>query len=854
MTTWCIGPSQRETAVPKSGQFFTNIQRVMCNVRLTTNQFQKFETDFVSRPTLGVGLFCVIVILLHCTFLQYLCASVLLCKAFFYNNKNGIGPSGVASWYTCHPSTRHECASTSQLLLYHFKQCNLLFRCLGFFLLIQMASSTPLIDLQDGNSLYKLPIGNNTITLIYEKQGIILYKSELNDHRQMIEISKLLDLTELAVTNSMAAYSMNQNPKLNDKFYLVNAHEFFISKSEDTLPNCYTLCAEHSSHLISSYNELVELKSIYNGQTWLDCKTQTKVNDDDQYIYSVTFDDKNIYPNNDLTDTPVVLQTLSDHRTIQIEKIASEYKYYNGQTSEYWTTYALKLWCAINGNNVFIKLPLSSTTLPNSDYKMKCVCARHKTHSKQVYHEFDQQKKYFNLYQSKLNISIEPIRQVTGDVMKILHPEFQTENEFQSSFEAFMPTMASVKPLSIHNTEKSSNLVISSAVSFMATKIGLPFLKLAFIHFLESQAKKIGGQIIQYRFNKSIDLPVETRLVGLTSTANKFQYIIEYPQINTFQLDGNLDVSNYSLQLENLNIANKEVRAFLNQKAAALLFPMAIRDISCNIDKDLPILLKIKKSKSFFIFTYTVGCHVQPSITHYTMVALPHLLQGDNLFAIQVPHRFSASSFNYQFKEGDTQDLRSCVTDILTNKISNHCLLHNFAYANIQSLLEEQTFVLIYISNLNDADTSHVQIDCPSRELYTNVLTTAVAVYKISPSCAIGLQIKSGSIVRPGNSSYVGHVETPVLLFQYDIQERWTSTKVNTLIISCTAASVALLLMILLILYYFICVKNVTKITVEKLTPPPDLDIDSETSQNTIMNFSVPLDKKITFKKGITVI
>ena len=438
--------------------------------------------------------------------------------------------------------------------------------------------------------------------------------------------------------------------------------------------------------------------------------------------------------------------------------------------------------------------------------------------------------------------------------MKILYPAFQNEIEFQSSFDRFLPTMANTIPLSINNAEKSSDLVVSSAVSFMATKVGLPLLKSAFVHFLESQAKKIGGQIMKYKFNNSMDLPKEAKLVGLSSTADKYQYIISYPQIDNFHIDENLNVANYSLQLETLNIANKEVRTFLNEKAAALLFPLAIEDISCTIDHELPILLKIRKSNSFFVFTYTVGCHVQPTITHYNMVALPHLLQGDELFAVQIPQRFSASSFSYHFDQGDTQDLRSCVTHILTNQISDQCIIDNFPLANIQSLMKEQTFDIIYVSNMDQNDRGHIQIDCPSKPLYTDVLKSSVAVYKISPNCAIGLQMQSGSIIRQGNRSYTGNIENPILIFEYNIHTTWSTTKINTVIISCTAASVALLLLVLLMLYYFICIKNVTKITVEKMTPPPDLDVESQTSQNTVMNFQIPLDKRITFKKGITVI
>ena len=143
-------------------------------------QLHKLETDMCNRPALGLSIFGISAIIFHCLVLQHICFAYLLWKALLVNSKDRIIPPGFSNSNKRDSSARYECAtpSHSRFLSYNLCQRYLLLRCIGFFALIGIISSTPLVDLTDGNSIYKIPIKNETLTLIYDDKGIVPVRIE----------------------------------------------------------------------------------------------------------------------------------------------------------------------------------------------------------------------------------------------------------------------------------------------------------------------------------------------------------------------------------------------------------------------------------------------------------------------------------------------------------------------------------------------------------------------------------------------------------------------------------------------------------------------------------------------------
>ena len=69
----------------------------------------------------------------------------------------------------------------------------------------------PLLDIENkGIGQYEIKIEDKSIFVRYDKQAVILYSSTLSYERQLIQISKILDMSQIALSNLNIKNSLSQ--------------------------------------------------------------------------------------------------------------------------------------------------------------------------------------------------------------------------------------------------------------------------------------------------------------------------------------------------------------------------------------------------------------------------------------------------------------------------------------------------------------------------------------------------------------------------------------------------------------------------------------------------------------------
>ena len=121
-------------------------------------------------------------------------------------------------------------------------------------------------------------------------------------HRQLVEISKILDNTELSLANHNIQVLANKSDLyMNHDFKIIGDYEYYQSQEKYTHSECEIHCASRQSELPFNIDHFNHRIQAFTSPVWVQCETVVDKNN----VYTVFFGSVQIFPTNKLTNGSV---------------------------------------------------------------------------------------------------------------------------------------------------------------------------------------------------------------------------------------------------------------------------------------------------------------------------------------------------------------------------------------------------------------------------------------------------------------------------------------------------------------------------------------------------------------------
>ena len=706
-------------------------------------------------------------------------------------------------------------------------------------------SLTPMVDIANlPTTQVQFNIINTTLTLFNHPNSMVLYATDLSYDRQMVRIDKLVDFTDVALSNMNMVHAMDKLVSINDvgthnKFFIMANHEYTISNTELTFRDCQLFCASKSATMVFSTVHYYRVRAKHLDKTlWV--KTETLIEDDDGVqSYQVMFQEKPLYPFNTVTYNKagkVFFQ--KDNELVQTHRIQTYYiGYYDSQDLSYWPSHHYELTVRITPqDNVEVIIPVQNTVL--SCAHAFCPCVRPVQETSRTFRDMKDELFQVKIQRQKLKLYMEPYRLSSGYVPRLLELKSRANitGRHSAALQQKIYKKKDFQPLVLtREKNNSSDLLLGPAFAFAAKNIGAPMVMGIFSSYYDKMVDELKGKSLQF-FHAKKNFPDSVSVTGLTAEQTNFSIILKIDDFERFQTDVGTSMHSDTQLLRNLSHINDALESFIHSHLYDLVVSAAAENISATIDIEYPVIVVVDKSDSFYYCKlYFTTISNTPTSTNFRLMNLPHTRIGDVYHSLDLPEHFSSNGFHYVF-ENDfaNKGLSSCIDQLLANAHSQECLQKIVPKTRlVRGFRIAEHFDLFYV--LNEREPGHLKITCPGLLTHHNNLQFRITVLAISPTCNVLLVTDSGTFSVQPNISYHGSVKPPLLLFQYNVQDEKSVTDFHLiLIISIAVVVFAVVLFIAILLYYIFGYQSAHLVEVMDPSYRPGSPTSSEESVETI--------------------
>ena len=690
-------------------------------------------------------------------------------------------------------------------------------------------------SMESGNIHFE--IGNETLSLSHHDTGLVMYNERIVQTRQLVGITKYLDVTSLSLANYNSFNSLrflDGQTELSEYngFRLGKHREYMVSANLMTFEDCKIECARHSAYMIHTVNDLWTVANNFTfDKVWIRSTTKTHMSNEGLH-YEIFVENLQIYPKNTFIASRKVDLFYYDnksHSLKSLDKIPVQYTYFDNAQRVYWhqAQYSLLVLMQQNGE-MHVLIPEETNFYVTKAFKGSCGCVRMPTHSARIFHALKSNFNKLAVSQQYLGLGVESLRMTNhtsaGNIPHILHkflrPEFTSMDvEKVNDFDIRHPE--SLRPL--HPGNISSEPLYASMFYFIAKNVGAPMLLKEVQPMLDSLAAKLKGKVFRLQTKEKHPIPDLIKLSGLSFTEEEFSVVLKFENIHLYSknISGNIDYT--TKLLKDLLISNQVFQNFLNNEASEMMAQIAGHAITLKIDHQIPILVSLTKSKSFYVFTFYFSCYDNlNSTTEYKMVSLPHLQSENELFSVEVPYMFSniPGQFGYRFPSivDNSKSIDDCLYSVLgTNS-------QGLGNCNRQDFSTKQLLVMFNLGDIQvfyaNSKTSLLVISCPMYNKFLFTLTADVAVVIFHRACDVGLDTTEGFISYQSNYTFVNdhkQMIQPTVLFTYDITYEVSHDYIQSIVILVLSILLGILLISISAVVYFFITLRVTAQIVEEI-------------------------------------
>ena len=738
-----------------------------------------------------------------------------------------------------------------------------LFACITLILQLKQttaASLQPLIDLDltTNNQIeFQIP-GNHSLMLFRDPQAMVLYSTNLDYNRQLVQIDRIVDFTQFALSNMNLVDTLTplvelQHYAMPKNSFIYKESNFLISTDSMDYNTCQFYCASNQAAIISSPRDFYAVRRKYpNISLWIDSQT-TVTNSDTDPVYTVLLGEKSLYPDNNLTYTgsPRVLYQKKEQleKADKIDKFY--YGYYDAQDSAYWPTHAYNLVSRVSkSDRVEIIIPTPTTILDVAH--AQCPCVHPLGENKRLFADMRDQLQILAVQREELGFFLETLRLKTGYVPRLLrftqlaknHSRVKTDQPYR--LKDFAPLTAFKEPWI--NNEKADMALAPVILQFVATKIGTPMMLSLFKPYFMKVIKDMNAHTFKYLGDKPTSLlPTSVKLSGIDVQTTNFSIIFQINDLHSFEDRKRKSFTDNTRILRNMSLINTALGNFLQTDIEKMVIQIASENITETIDPDYPVVVSIEKSDSFWLFKifFTIVMNT-PTSTTFDLFNLPTDIIDDKYYASDMPTRFSSDGFMYQFDQTfANKGLATCIDNILAGSYSDQCNRNTIQKTKIVKGFTISVYNVFYILT---EQNSHLKITCPGQLTHHNNLKRSVTVIAVSPACNIALILPTGTLNIKQNTSYAGRISPPILLFEYDITARHSEMDFHLILIITIGSAVLILILVFISIGYYILHHKTTEI-IEMHETTHTTPTSSETSVETIR--SVTRSPRIHFNTTI---
>ena len=112
---------------------------------------------------------------------------------------------------------------------------------------------------------YVFGVHNWTFTLAKSSNGMVLYDTTLEQTRSIIALSKVFDMTDLALANQNVKESLkflsNENQlRSSDGFYLIKDTEYILSDYKMSYSFCNHFCSSRNAVMINDTQDFFDMR------------------------------------------------------------------------------------------------------------------------------------------------------------------------------------------------------------------------------------------------------------------------------------------------------------------------------------------------------------------------------------------------------------------------------------------------------------------------------------------------------------------------------------------------------------------------------------------------------------------
>ena len=654
---------------------------------------------------------------------------------------------------------------------------------------------------------YVFGVHNMTFKLAKSSNGMVLYATDLEKTRSIVALSKVFDMTDLALANqnvkeSLQFLSNEDQLHSTDGFYLIKDKEYIISDYKMTYLFCNHFCSSQNAVMINDTQDFFNIRENNTfPKIWIQIDIQMKNSD-----YFIFLGDREIFPSNTMglsTPVHVFYYHKADGNTKEVTEIKFLYQYYDSQTQKYWQQGPYNVIAQIFFDaTVHILIPEDTRYLVAKDYLANCACKREPTQLRRTFQSLTNTLMQVKDQQSLLKLGIEPHRLLNhdkaGDVITILNSEV-LEME-QNTRRSKILRKAEIAPLSISTNDK----LLQPMFYFVAKHIGAPMVISKVKPHLKKLLKKIGGKFMTYS-SASIDTLTDNKLMSYGHT--NFSLVIKIEHMQPYMMNVSSNILTTQKILELLQITNEQFLTHINQQAKQMLLQLAARQVGV-IDHTVPVLVVPQYSPSFIFFDYYFTIINQHNTTtHYTLSSIPHEVMGNDNYKIKVPKVVNTlparSGYIYQdFPE--TSSINKCLDQIFISKtfgILDYCQERQMDNRHLIPLLISD-IVSLYVVISND---SPITIQCPHTARVMTTIRHDAGVLAIPPSCSISLDSEAGFIQFPPHNTLLTayNLFQPQILFTYSLTQSTDYNFIIKIVLGSVTAVLGLFIVMLIgILWY----------------------------------------------------